>query len=79
MPRQHPGLAEDLVAIFTILSVPGLSGAQIGEGGEWVRQALVIAPGRGVRCQDRSLGQDRRPLARETHICPVTPPDVSLG
>jgi hypothetical protein len=70
VPRQHPGLAEDLVAIFTILNVPGLSGAQIGEGGEWVRQALVIAPGWGGRCQDCSLGQDRS-LAREIHICPV--------
>lgn len=25
----------------------------------------------GVRCQDCSLGQDRRSLAREIHICPV--------
>lgn len=38
MPRQHPALAEDLGAIFTILNVPRLSGAQTGEGGEWVCQ-----------------------------------------
>lgn len=50
MPRQHPDLAEDLGAIFTILNVSGLSGTWIGEGGEWVRQALVIAPGWEVRC-----------------------------
>lgn len=62
MPRQHLGLAEDLVAIFAILNVPGLCGTQIGEGGEWVLQALVTAPGWGVRCQDCSLGQDRRSL-----------------
>lgn len=57
-PGGCPGLAGKdfsccgLRAIFTVLSVSVISGARIGQGGEWGCQALVIVPGVGAEGQE---------------------------